>query len=97
MGNKLDIADANMFVLKNEQHGYRELIVSYKTMYINTFNCMVIDLTDKLIIFRHESFQLWESQVRGFLTSKSHDFVILSREGICIIGLGSDDARKYKD
>jgi len=56
MGNKLDIADANMFVLRNEQHGYRELIVSYKTMYINTFNCMVVDLTDKLIIFRHESF-----------------------------------------
>jgi hypothetical protein len=97
MGNGLDIADANMFVLKNEQHGYRELIVSYKTMYINTFNCMVVDLTDKLIIFRHESFQLWESQVRGFLTTKSHDFVILSRDGMCIIGLGSDDARKYKD
>jgi len=56
MGNKLDIADANMFVLKNETHGYKELIVSYKTMYINTFNCMVVDLTDKLIIFRHESF-----------------------------------------
>ena len=54
--HKLDIADANMFVLTNEQHGYRELIVSYKTMYINTFNCMVVDLTDKLIIFRHESF-----------------------------------------
>lgn len=97
MGNKLDIADANMFVLRNEQYGYRELIVSYKTMYINTFNCMVVDLSDKLIIFRHESFQLWESKVKGFLTTAASDFVILSKDGICIIGLGNDDCRKYKD
>lgn len=61
MKNKLDIADANMFVLKNEEHGYRELIVSYKTMYINTYNINVVDLSDRLIIFKHESFQLWES------------------------------------
>jgi hypothetical protein len=55
-GNKLDIGDANMFVLKNEEYGYRELIVSYKSIYINTYNCLVVDLSDKLIIFRHESF-----------------------------------------
>ena len=29
-GNKLDIGDANMFVLRNKEHGYKELIVSYK-------------------------------------------------------------------
>lgn len=97
MGNKLDIADANMFVLTNEEHGFRELVVSYKTMYINSFNCMVVDLTDKLIIFRHESFQLWESQVRGFLTTATNDFVVLSKDGLSIIGLGSEDARKFKD
>lgn len=56
MGNKLNIGDANMFVLSNDRQGYRELILSYKTMYINTFNCNVIDLCDKAIIFRHESF-----------------------------------------
>ena len=32
MGNKLDNADANMFILRNEPHGYRELIVSYYSL-----------------------------------------------------------------
>jgi len=59
--NKLDIGDANMHVLKNEKYKYKELVVSYKSIYINTFNVMVVDLADKVIVFRHESFQLWES------------------------------------
>lgn len=97
MKNKLDIADANMFVLKNEEHGYRELIVSYKTMYINTYNINVVDLSDRLIIFKHESFQLWESQIIGFLSSATHDFVTLSKDGIGIVGLGTQDVRQFKD
>ena len=97
MGNKLDIADASMLVLKNEEHGYRELIISYKTMYINTYTINVVDLSDKLVIFRHESFQLWESQIKGFLSSATHDFVTLSKDGICIVGLGTEDARQFKD
>ena len=95
-GNKLNIADANLFVLSNDRQGYRELILSYKTMYINTFNCNVIDLCDKTIIFRHESFQLWESKIKGFLTTATHDFVTLSKDGIAIIALGNE-SRKFKD
>lgn len=76
-GNKLDIGDANMFVLRQKK--YKELIVSYKNMYINTYNVNVIDLEENTIIFRHESFQLWESQVNGFLTTLNNDFVILQK------------------
>ena len=54
--NKLDIGDANLSVLRNDQKGFKELVVSYKCIYINTFNVNVIDLSDQLIIFRHESF-----------------------------------------
>ena len=45
--NKLDLGDANIFVLrhgKGDQH-YKELIISYKTIYINTYNVTVIDIS----------------------------------------------------
>ena len=45
--NKLDLGDANIFVLrhgKGDQH-YKELIISYKTIYINTYNVTVMDIS----------------------------------------------------
>ena len=36
--NKLDIADADVAVMRNQQRKYKELIVSYKTIFINTYN-----------------------------------------------------------
>lgn len=87
-GNKLTIGDCNLHVLKNEECGFKELIVSFKCIYINTFNVNVIDLKENLIIFRHESFHLWESAVVGFLITAKFDFITLSKEGIKIIALG---------
>lgn len=66
--NKLDINDSNIFVLRNQKSGIKELIISFKTIYINTYNIMAMDIsrptsgdanTSKEInslIFRHESF-----------------------------------------
>ena len=60
---KLEIADADIFVLRNEKELYKELIVSYKTIYINTHNISIIDLSNtgfnqdiQRVVFRHESF-----------------------------------------
>ena len=41
--NKLDIADADIYVLRNKVEKYKELVVSYKTIYINTYNKFIID------------------------------------------------------
>lgn len=41
--NKMDIGDANMFVLRNKRKGIKEVIISYKTIYINTFNITCMD------------------------------------------------------
>jgi len=57
--NKLDIGDPNMFILRNYESKLKELIVSYKTIYINTYNVICMDVSvedDQLMIFRHESF-----------------------------------------
>lgn len=43
--NKLDIGDADIFILRDEQQKYKELVVSYKTIFLNTYNIIVIDLT----------------------------------------------------
>lgn len=70
---KLDIADADIAVVRNYKDSFKELIVSYKTINENTFNVYVVDISgkDPSPIYRHESFQLWESQVTAFYLAKN--------------------------
>jgi hypothetical protein len=61
---KLDIADADIAVVRNKladknfEEGYKELIVSYKTINENTYNVFIVDISgfEPVPIFRHESF-----------------------------------------
>lgn len=60
-----------------------------------------MDIHDKknpqVTLFRHESFQLWEGEVRGFLINSNinskKDFCILSKTGLDIIALGIIDKK----
>lgn len=58
--NKLDIGDADIYILRSKKNRLKEIVISYKTIYINTFNILVMDIsaktTEKSIIFRHETF-----------------------------------------
>ena len=47
--NKLDLGDADLFVLRDKEKGYKELVISYKTIYINTYNIMVYDISSSEI------------------------------------------------
>lgn len=49
------------------------------------------------MIFRHESFQLWESECTGFLLNKNKDFVTLSKSGMHVLSLGSTEKRAIVD
>jgi len=53
--NKLDIADADIAVMRNQAKKFKELIISYKTIFMNTFTIYVIDLSSKemLTLFKH--------------------------------------------
>ena len=99
--NKLDIGDADIYILRSKMNKLKEIVISYKTIYINTFNILVMDIsaktTEKSIIFSHESFQLWESEINAILTNRNLDFVTLNREGINIVALGSVDKRVIMD
>ena len=71
-------------------------MVSYKCIGINTYNVFVFCLNTRLIKFWHESFQLWESPVKGFLLP-SNDFLIISNQGINVIAIGNKEARVIED
>jgi len=75
---------------------YTSIVVSFKMIGINTYNVFVIDLDTHLIKYWHESYQLWESTVKGFLLT-SNEFMILSKDGINVIMLGEKKPRVLKD
>jgi hypothetical protein len=97
--NKLDIWDANI-VINRRNDASSELVLSFKTIYINTFTIMCLDIDEtvkKSLIFRHESFQLWESEVRGILLESSKDFISVNKDGINVVALGSIPHRPVVD
>lgn len=57
---KLEISDCGLYFIEDKEKGFREVVASYKTIYVNTYNVIAIDITltnsENLVIFRHESF-----------------------------------------
>ena len=97
--NKLDIGDANV-AINHRNKNSRELVVAYKTIFINTYTIIVLDITSensKTMLYRHESFQLWESDMSGMLLEKNKDFVSINKDGIHVISLGSQSRRPVED
>ena len=44
---KLDIGDAKICILNDRKKKLKEIIISYKTIYINVYNILVLDLNHK--------------------------------------------------
>jgi hypothetical protein len=59
---QLEIGDASIYIYEgdNKEFHYKEMILSYKTAFNNTFNVLVLDMSkedcENRVIFRHESF-----------------------------------------
>lgn len=66
---------------KPTKFDHRELIISYKSIYINTYDIIVIKLNDGSLIFKHESFHLWEQHIKGIFISQ-HQFLTISQAGV---------------
>jgi hypothetical protein len=43
--NKLDIGDCDIFVMRSKGSSLKELVVSFKTIYINTYNIIIYDIS----------------------------------------------------
>lgn len=100
MENKLDIHDCNIEILNNIGQGIREAVISYKTIYMNTYTITCIDLAQKndtSVIFMHESFQLWESRVTSVLMRSSKNFLQINKNGLTLTAIGFGDKRHLQD
>ena len=98
--NKLDIGNTTIDFLRDPENGIKEMILSFKMIYINVYNVIVFDVTtddNSVMHTRHESFQLWESEINGILLAKSHDFITLNKDGISVVALGTKEKKQIRD
>lgn len=84
--------------MRNPKTNFKELIVSYKTVVSNCYNVYIVDISGEhpWPLFRHESFQLWESQITAFFIHKNNDYVTINSDGISMISLDSFDKKYIK-
>jgi len=94
--NRLEIDDADVVVIRDEVNKYKELLISYKTIYMNTYNMQVIDLIsdEQWTIYKHDSFQLWESKIFGFYMHKTYDYVTINTDGISLVNFGQGGGKR---
>ena len=98
--NKLDIDNCHLnMTWSNAPKGkstFKELIIGFKQIFVNTYNIFVIDITltdRKPIQFHHEIFQQWESDIYGFIL-KNNDYIILNKSGINVISLATKATKR---
>lgn len=61
----------------------KELVLSYKSIYKNTYDIIVVNLgkiknnkDENNFVFRHESFHLWEQYIKGIHLSSNYFLTI---------------------
>lgn len=93
---KLYIGDCDMVIRTGENTKIKnqQLIVSYKSIFLNVYNIDVLNIQTGCIVFRHESVCLWESNVTSFFNLHTKDFISLSAEGMSIMSLSGTQQKK---
>ena len=94
--------DLQIYYNKNDNGLCKELIVSYKSIYINTLNIIIMDLSNRFgdrccLFFRHESFQMWESKVTCFMNMQQGEYVILNSKGMHVLAIAGEGKRAVVD
>ena len=95
VNNNLDIGSVDMHVYTDEITDKPQLLISYKTIFINVYTINVLDLDNDMdhngnLIYRHESFCLWETSIVSIMNQITRDLVILSNEGLSVMDLSSN-------
>jgi hypothetical protein len=70
-----------------------KIIMSFKTIYENTYTIMVVDRDTCKVLYKHVNYQLWESPVSGFLSTHLNDFIILNKDGMSFVKLGNSETK----
>ena len=88
--NRLDVDGCNMSIFRDEAIDAPVLVVSYKSIYVNTYTINVINLNNGLLLFKYDTFCLWEIGIMSFLNDSTNDYITLTNSGMKITGLSSD-------
>lgn len=87
--NRLDIDDSSIDIMRDEVTGLKELILAFKIIYINVYSVFAVDISvedTEAIQFRHESFQMFESECTGLmLNNETRDFVHCNNTGMYVM------------
>jgi hypothetical protein len=81
----LELGDASMSLVRGQDSlgEFKELVIGYKTININTYNVVVQDLSgsaqQRSCLQKYECFQLWESKISGLFVSQTQDFLTFSK------------------
>ena len=59
----------------------KELILSFKSIYKNTYDIFVMDLDSRTFVFKYQIFHLWERTIKGFYLFHSNNFLTISETG----------------
>ena len=103
--NKLTIDDVSVNILrgidKYTGKKYKELVIGYKTIYINTYRVEIYDMSkknqDNSMLYAHESFHIWESPIKSLLINKNKNYITFSKAGINVLSIGSVANKRIVD
>lgn len=92
--NKLNIGNVDLDVIthtdvneEGKEVVRNEIIISFKTIYENIYTVLVMEMDTYRILYKHNIYQLWESPVKGFLSTYAKDFIVLNKDGMSFIRL----------
>ena len=83
--NKLDIGNVDMYSLQDKTRN--QLVISYKSIYVNVYNIFIIDIETGNVDYKYESFCLWENNIHSFFNTVSEELVTLRQEGMFVTSL----------
>ena len=98
--HRLEIDNVGLFIMRNKEKLTKELVVSYKSIYMNTHTTLLLDIASKhtmKLVFKFDCYQLWEQRISNLVIKGSKDFISVSNNGIFVLALGSMDKRAIKD
>lgn len=64
-----------------------EIIVSYKSIYINIYSIVVLSTKTGIVMYKHESFNLWENKVMSFFNEQTQHLISLNNNGMHLMSM----------
>lgn len=75
-----------------------ELILSFKSIYKNTYDIFVMDIDSRTFVFKHQTFHLWERGIKGCFLFHSNQFLTITETGVFAQSLAQRNKRMvFKD